>query len=396
MTTRINSATDAYRLNEADVLGNGKDDTTSANAGRSVILDVEAGLASTTTATDGDLRVVDTVAEALSADPTANTTGNATLKYSRAFLLRWLVKLIQPLAGAVAGGRVQVDIVNASTLAVSGPLTNTELRATPVPVSGNVTANTGLAQPLTDTQIRATPLPISGTVSTGLSQPLTDAQARATPLPVSGTVTANTGLSQPLTDTQLRATPLPVSGTVSTGLTQPLTDAQLRATPIPVSGTVSTGLNQPLTDAQLRATPLPVSGTVSTGLAQPLTDAQLRAAALTVLVSSAAPEGRTINTTTANLQATDAGAIIYYDNVADGNITIPIATIAARETVQIMQINTGKATLVAGTGATLRIPTHPNSPTTNYVARTEGRYATITVFHRGSEEFVVGGRLGVV
>lgn len=42
---------------------------------------------------------------------------------------------------------------------------------------------------LTDTQLRATPVPISGTVSTGLTQPLTDTQLRATPVPISGTVT---------------------------------------------------------------------------------------------------------------------------------------------------------------------------------------------------------------
>lgn len=38
---------------------------------------------------------------------------------------------------------------------------------------------------LTDTQLRATPVPVSG--------PLTDTQLRATPVPVSGTVTANMG-----------------------------------------------------------------------------------------------------------------------------------------------------------------------------------------------------------
>lgn len=48
-------------------------------------------------------------------------------------------------------------------------------------------------------------------VDTGLVQPLTDAEIRATPLPVSGTVTANTGLTQPLTDTQLRASAVPIS-----------------------------------------------------------------------------------------------------------------------------------------------------------------------------------------
>lgn len=53
--------------------------------------------------------------------------------------------------------------------------------------------------------------------------PATDAEMRATPIPISGTVTATGGL----TDTQLRATPVPVSG--------PLTDTQLRATAVPIS-----------------------------------------------------------------------------------------------------------------------------------------------------------------
>jgi hypothetical protein len=68
---------------------------------------------------------------------------------------------------------------------------------------------TKLAPPLTDAQLRAAAVPVSG--------PATDAQLRATALPVSG----------PVTDTQLRATAVPVSG--------PLTDAQLRATAVPIS-----------------------------------------------------------------------------------------------------------------------------------------------------------------
>lgn len=93
-------------------------------------------------------------------------------------------------------------------------LTDTQLRASPVPVSG----------PLTDTELRATPVPVSG--------PLTDTELRATPVPVSG----------PITDTELRANPVAVSG--------PLTDTELRATPVPISGA--------LTDTELRATPVPV------------------------------------------------------------------------------------------------------------------------------------------
>jgi hypothetical protein len=168
-----------------------------------------------------------------------------------------------PVPGGVNGGLTDAQlratpVPVSGTVTATGPLTDTQLRATPVPVSGTVTATGPLTDtqlratavpvsgPLTDTQLRATPVPVSGAVSTG---GLTDAELRAIPVPVSGTVTA-TG---PLTDTQLRATPVPVSG--------PLTDTQLRATPVPVSGTVTaTG---PLTDTQLRATPVPVSGTVT-------------------------------------------------------------------------------------------------------------------------------------
>jgi hypothetical protein len=95
----------------------------------------------------------------------------------------------------------QTDVSATNPLPISGPLTDTQLRATAVPVSGTVTA-TG---PLTDTQLRATAVPVSG--------PLTDTQLRAAAVPVSGTVTA-TG---PLTDTQLRAAAVSVSGTVALG-----------------------------------------------------------------------------------------------------------------------------------------------------------------------------------
>jgi hypothetical protein len=141
-----------------------------------------------------------------------------------------------------------VSVQNAS-IPVTGPLTDTQLRATAVAVSGTVTANTGLT-PLTDTQLRATSVPVSlaSVPSHPVTGPLTDTQLRATAVPVSGTVTANTGLT-PLTDTQLRATAVPVSGTVTanTGLTQPLTDTQLRAASVPVSfaSTASVVVTQP-------------------------------------------------------------------------------------------------------------------------------------------------------
>lgn len=130
-----------------------------------------------------------------------------------------------PVCIASNQSSIPVTVGNAS-LAVTGPLTDTQLRATSVPVTvGNAT----LA--VTGTFWQATQ-PVSG--------PLTDTQLRATAVPVSG----------PLTDTQLRATAVPVSGTVGISGTIPVSGTFWQATQ-PVSG--------PLTDTQLRASAVPVS-----------------------------------------------------------------------------------------------------------------------------------------
>lgn len=220
---------------------------------------------------------------------------------------------------------------------LSQPLTDTQLRATPVPVSGTVsvtgvstaanqtTGNTSLSSidtktpalgqalaaastpvvlpatqittltpqtnALTDTQLRATPVPISGTVTA--TGPLTDTQLRAVPVPVSGTITATPSGTQDENLKQVNGIAVNVGiGTAGTGTqrvavssdsfpaTQAVTGTFFQATQ-PVSGTVTaTG---PLTDTQLRATPVPVSGTVATG---GLTDTQLRATAVPVSLTS--------------------------------------------------------------------------------------------------------------
>jgi len=103
-------------------------------------------------------------------------------------------------------------------------LTDTELRATPLSVTvSNPTSNiTGYATEATLQVIAAKPnapsvvgldAPTLAALETITSNTggLTDTQLRASALPISGTVTANTGLVQPLTDTQLRATSLNVT-----------------------------------------------------------------------------------------------------------------------------------------------------------------------------------------
>lgn len=202
------------------------------------------------------------------------------------------------VAGTASADVITVQgIAGGTALPVSGPLTDSQLRATAVPVSGTFwQATQPVSGPLTDAQMRATPVPVSGTVA--VTGALTDAELRAAPVDVLGPLTdtelraSPVPVSGPLTDTQLRATAVPVSGTfwqATQPVSGPLTDAQLRATAVPVSGTVaisgSVAVTGPLTDTQLRATAVPVSGTfwqATQPVSGPLTDTQLRATAVPV------------------------------------------------------------------------------------------------------------------
>lgn len=166
-------------------------------------------------------------------------------------------------------------------------LTDTQLRASAVPVSltsttvtGTVTANVGTTNGLAldATLTGGTAKSILRTAAKGTtvaadttSTPV-DANTQALDVSVKGTV--------PVSGTFFQATqPVSIAGTVTT--TGGLTDTQLRATAVPVSlaSTTVTGsvaVTGPLTDTQLRATAVPVSGTVAvTGVATETTLAAL-------------------------------------------------------------------------------------------------------------------------
>lgn len=113
------------------------------------------------------------------------------------------------VASSAVIGHVIVD--TAPTTAVTGPLTDTQIRATALPVSGTVTANAGTGTmavslatapttPVTGAFFQATQ-PVSGTFFQ-TTQPVSLASAPTTPVtgtfwqatqPISGTVTANAG-----------------------------------------------------------------------------------------------------------------------------------------------------------------------------------------------------------
>jgi len=110
----------------------------------------------------------------------------------------------------------------------------------------------------------ANPMPVAGAffqTTQPVSGPATDAQLRATPVPV----TMSNTLA--LTDTQLRATPVPI--TMSNTLA--LTDTQLRATAVPVSGALSITASGIISTVNSTAVTLAANG-VFTGPAEDITE----------------------------------------------------------------------------------------------------------------------------
>jgi hypothetical protein len=145
------------------------------------------------------------------------------------------------------------------------PLTNEQLRCEPVRVSlppGSVSipavdvtfpASLAVTGPLTDAQLRASAIVVSINGTVAVSGGLTDTQLRANAVPVS--VAALPLPNGAATETTLAAvnTKTPVLGQAAMAASVPVVVASNQT--IPVSG--------PLTDAQLRAAVVPVSGTVT-------------------------------------------------------------------------------------------------------------------------------------
>jgi hypothetical protein len=94
-----------------------------------------------------------------------------------------------PYTRVDSGAGLPVSLQN-SSIAVTGPLTDAQLRASAVPVTGTFwQATQPVSGPLTDSELRASAVPVSGTfwqATQPVSGPLTDAQLRASAVPVSG------------------------------------------------------------------------------------------------------------------------------------------------------------------------------------------------------------------
>lgn len=191
-----------------------------------------------------------------------------------------------PSGLVVTAGRLQVELPAGGT-----GLTNTEIRATALPVSlasttisnfpttqaVSIASSVAVTGPLTNTELRLTPVPISGTVSTGLAQPLTDTQIRATALPVSLASTTITG-SVATTLASTTITNFPASQAVTGAVT-----ATLAAETIKVIGTVNVAAGQTIgvtgsffqATQPISAVALPLPSGASTSANQTTTNASI-------------------------------------------------------------------------------------------------------------------------
>jgi len=194
-------------------------------------------------------------------------------------LTNWTTLLGRVPSLTVSSTRLLVD-GSGVTQPVSGPLTDTQLRATAVPVSGtfyqatqpisgsvSITGTAAVSGPLTDTQLRATAVPVSGTFYQA-TQPISGSvsitgtaavSAASLPLPTGAATAAKQpalgAAGTPSADvlTVQGATSMTALKVDGSGVTQPVSGS------VSISGTAA--VSGPLTDTQLRATAVPVSGT---------------------------------------------------------------------------------------------------------------------------------------
>lgn len=148
----------------------------------------------------------------------------------------------QPVSGTViatqaTGSNLHVVVDTAPTTAVTGPLTDTQLRATPVPVSGTVTITPSGTQNVT--------------VTNAAGASAVNIQDGGNSITVDGTVT----VVQP-TGTNLHVV---VDSAPTTAVTGPLTDTQLRASAVPISAA-----SLPLPTGASTAVKQPALGTAGT------------------------------------------------------------------------------------------------------------------------------------
>lgn len=252
-------------------------------------------------------------------------------------------------------------------------------------ITGTVTVDTGLT-PLTNTELRASAIPVSGTfyptvqdvsqsgtwninnISGIISLPTGAATASNQTIEINhlanietsllGVIEVDTNLTQPLTNTELRATDVNVNITNST------IDVNLQAGSNVIGSIANTSFNVsnfPVTQQ--------ISGTVNanTGLTQPLTDAQLRSSAVPVSLATGSNVIGAISNT-----SFDVGNFPSSQAITASNLPLPTgASTSANQTTEIGHLSNIETAI---TGV-IDVNTNLNQPLTN----TELRATSVNV-----------------
>jgi hypothetical protein len=263
---------------------------------------------------------------------TTDTTG--TLSGKLRGLVKWAFERMPTSLGQklMTGSLPVVIASDQSSVAVTGPLTDAQLRASAVPISA-----------------ASLPLPTGAATEATLATRAADRTTAASPFATRLSDGAAFYKATTPTDTQpisAVSLPLPTGAATETTLSTRLADATFtgrintlgqktsaNSTPVVLSSDYTVPVTGPLTDAQLRATPVPVSG--------PLTDAQLRASSVLVNTKfSLTPASPTV-TTVGNVSGVAVAA-----NVNRKGLTL------VNTSNNIISLGFG-ATAVAGSGVTL-------------------------------------------
>lgn len=288
---------------------------------------------------------------------------------------------VQNAAGTVVNPATSSDITNvvnavlstlsvaaAGTFPVSGPLTDTQLRATAVPVSGTIAVSgtvpvSAASLPLPTGAATAAKQPALGTagtpsadvisvqgVSGGVAQPVSGTVALGAGAAAIGTVSVTNASGASAVNIQDGGNSITVDGTVaisgSVAVTGPLTDTQLRATAIPVSSTtLATVAKQPAlgtagtpsTDVitvqgAATGTPLPTKETRS-GTAT-LANVAGSASSVTLLASNTARLGATIQN--------DSSASLYVKFGTTASVTSYTVLLVANAYYEVPFAYTGR------------------------------------------------------
>ena len=231
------------------------------------------------------------------------------------------------LPAALVGGKLDVNLGTSSiTLPVSGPLTDAQLRATPVPVSGTVTVTSTTANQGTGAGAAA---PWSVQLSDGAAS-YTGAKTGQLPSTL-GQTTAAGSLSVVLNSNQV--------GTAGSSA----------STVLSVQG-IASGTNLPVSQATASALNATVVGSGSAGTAATgVVTVQGIASMTPVQVSQATAAN--LNATVAQGAGSGATGTFWYTRVTDGTNTMPTMDTAARSGFQRITDGTNTAAVKAASTA---------------------------------------------